>query len=210
MFEEPPPSFPGHSPRSLWKFEASCAGTHLGSTAAGPATSSPRLEPMPTSQFRGVRSFLRTHGKYAQSGTKTSLGPDQTESDRIRPDRTQFFLVFQVMPSSSDYTPTSVTDSMQADSSPFKVVQGDLNQFHQSKPHPAAHPILSMDYPNRRTTTYPSIRIHPILPSRAHSCPIVLNQTTCNFSTSQQIRGNCSPVSISTTRVPPTRVFIVR
>ena len=25
----------------------------------------------------------------------------------------------------------------------------------------------------------------------------------------QQIRGNCSPESMSTTRVPPTRVFIV-
>jgi hypothetical protein len=169
MFEEPPPSIPGDPPGASGNMRHPAAGPLLRSTAAWPSPSSPRLQPTPPSQFRSVRSSLRNHGKFAQSGTKTSLRPIPIEPELIRPNQTSIFfrlpsLAFfrrshaslclpapaYARPATPKTAPFPVRPFNRPQcqslhglvSSPFKVIQAGSSRFKPVPPiEPASHSL---------------------------------------------------------------------
>jgi hypothetical protein len=91
MFKKPAPSIPGYPQGASGKMRHAAPGHSFDLRRRGLSPSSPRLQPTLPSQFRSVRSSLRTHRKDAQSGTKTSLRPNPTEPERIGPNQTYIF-----------------------------------------------------------------------------------------------------------------------
>jgi hypothetical protein len=117
MFEEPAPGIPGYHQGSSGKMRHAAPGHSFDLRRSGLSPSSPRLQPTLPSQFRSVRSSLRIHRKYAQSGTKTSLRRNPTEPERIGPNQTYIFF----WSSKSCLLPALTCQPLFTDPRPFRI-----------------------------------------------------------------------------------------